>query len=245
MRIAIAPAEGEFIVELKNVRLSDGFPGPQKTGGHLFIAFAPAGIHRHQIGFQVENVQTVEAPLPFEIPRSHKIGLLQRLRKKTPHVRIGFAGRLVALFLSYRVMAFENPVDGPRGRRGYPLLLHLPLDRESAGLSILALFQFGPGLQDRSLGGIGSLPGHLMRGRGLVLIPVRLSGLVSVEPFEKPGLGPMELPIHFTGRETRQVQPKGLLTKILLILSVHCTASCWQDLQGTVNQIFKVRARWG
>jgi hypothetical protein len=75
-RIAIASPETQFIVNLQKFRDAHCLPALHEACRHLIVFFRPLGLDMHPVAEDIHNVEGVKSPIPFDIPGTDKIGLM-------------------------------------------------------------------------------------------------------------------------------------------------------------------------
>ena len=129
--------EGHFIIDLEMSGHPQALPNRPECCIDGVAATAEQGLRSTPAGGQVHDIHAVEAHgfcLPFEVTRSHEIGLVAVIGGHRRQGRIGGAFRLITAGTPLnQIMPTQNPVDRAQGRqRSDVLVLQLPQDRLGA-----------------------------------------------------------------------------------------------------------------
>ena len=131
-RVAIRPAEGEFVIQLERLRNAEALPGRHDGIIDICGTLTSHSFQGHRMRVGIDGVEALESGTPLEITGSHKVQLLHEVRRLRGHDRIGRAVRLIRR-LNHQSLPSENPVDGPQGWQWLNARLpELPLNRQRA-----------------------------------------------------------------------------------------------------------------
>jgi hypothetical protein len=86
--------------------------------------------------------------------------------------------------------SLQDPINGAIGRRGDPLFGTFPSNGRGTDLGIGVFFELDPDVCDYPMQRRVRFARRSMGGSRMILKPMRLSGLVPIQPFEEPRLGP-------------------------------------------------------
>lgn len=74
--VAIASPEAEFVVELKKIGHSHGFPAADQPLHRRIVVFSSLGMEKDPVAVEIDDVEGKEPPVALDISRSDEIGLV-------------------------------------------------------------------------------------------------------------------------------------------------------------------------
>ena len=75
-RVAIAPPEAKFVVDLKKVGHSHGFPTADQTQRRRFVVFSSLGMKKDSMAVEIDDIERIEPPIALDISRSDEVCLM-------------------------------------------------------------------------------------------------------------------------------------------------------------------------
>jgi len=75
-RVAIAPPEAKFVVELKKVGHSHGFPTADQPQSHRVVVFSSLGMKKDSMAVEIDDIERIEAPIALDISRPDEVCLM-------------------------------------------------------------------------------------------------------------------------------------------------------------------------
>lgn len=76
-RVAVAPPEAQFVIELQECRDTHGLPAPHEACGHVQVLFRSLGLDIDPVAEHVHDVERIEPPVVLDIPGTDEIHLVQ------------------------------------------------------------------------------------------------------------------------------------------------------------------------
>jgi hypothetical protein len=76
-RVAVAPPEAQFVIELQECRDTHSLPAPYEALSHVEVFLGSLGLDIDPVAEHVHDVQRIESAVPFDIPGTDEIHLMQ------------------------------------------------------------------------------------------------------------------------------------------------------------------------
>ena len=76
-RVAVAPTEAQFVIELQEHRDTHGLPAPHEALSHVEVFLRSLGLDIDPVAEHVHDVERTESAVPFDIPGTDEIHLVQ------------------------------------------------------------------------------------------------------------------------------------------------------------------------
>jgi hypothetical protein len=75
-RVAIAPPEAKFVVELKKVGHSHGFPTADQPQSRRVVVFSSLGMKKNSVAVEIDDIERIEPPIALDISRPDEVCLM-------------------------------------------------------------------------------------------------------------------------------------------------------------------------
>ena len=76
-RVAVAPPEAQFVIELQEHRDTHGLPAPHETSSHVEVFLGSLGFDIDPVAEHIHDVERIESAVVFDIPGTDEIHLMQ------------------------------------------------------------------------------------------------------------------------------------------------------------------------